>query len=432
MDVTFLYGKEAITLEVPDDSIVYESHYPEPEATPAQLVHDALARPVEVPSLLDTLRQRGPGNVVIVVSDITRPIPYAAFLPELLETVEGAGVPRKEILILVATGMHRPSTADERVAMFGSHVASEYRIVDHAAQEPSNLVQLAEKSWSGNVVHVDRRYMEAGFRIVTGLVEPHFMAGFSGGPKVVCPGLASLHTIRQFHGYAFLADPRTRNGNLAENPCHQEALSVARLAGADFSLNIVLDQARNVVKAYAGELEAAHKAACDFVRRCACPNVRQEADIAITSCGGYPLDATFYQCVKGMVSCLPAVKRGGAVIAFGGCSEGVGGPEYTALMEQYANRWEGFLGAIQQPATFVKDQWEFQMQCRAIQKLGQHNLFFITDGLSKNQLDKLSVNGVAAVPDGVVDALRNAVRSVYKEGRAIAAFPEGPYCAPLQ
>jgi nickel-dependent lactate racemase len=357
-------------------------------------------------------------------------VPYARFLGRLLAEIESAGVERREILVLVATGMHRPCTAEEHEEMFGE-VAGRYRMLDHEADDEANLVELPGTSWAGSRVRLNRHYVEAGFRIATGLVEPHFMAGFSGGRKAICPGVVDLGTVRHFHGEAFMADPRARNACLRGNPCHEEALSVARLAPADFCVNVVMDVKRRVVRAFAGELEAAHAEACRFARRCACPRVERPADVVLTNSGGYPLDATFYQCVKGFVSCLPAVAPGGSVIAFGGCIEGVGSPEYGGLMRRYAGRWREFLADIKKPGTFTKDQWQFQMHCRTLAKVGQQNLHFVTDGLPGEELSALSVTPHVAEPGRVGETVQRLVDELTAGGRTLAVLPDGPYCAPV-
>jgi len=430
MRTTFLCGTDSIALRAPDDAIVYESRYPAPRAPAGEMVMKAVRDPLGTPPLAECLRTRREGDVVIVVSDITRPVPYPSFLRELLDEVGSAGVATDEILILVATGMHRATTPEEQQEMLGD-VAQNYRVVNHDATDDANLVQLPGKSWAGAKVRLNRRFMEAGFRIVTGLVEPHFMAGFSGGRKAVCPGLVALESVRQFHGEAFLSNPLARNSNLRGNPLHLEALSVARSAGVDFSLNVVMNRERRVVAAFAGELEQAHEAASCFVTDHACPIVTRPADVLVTSSGGYPLDATFYQCVKGFVSCLPAVRPGGTIIAFGGSSQGVGSAAYDSLMERCAGRWRNFLEDIKQPDYFVKDQWQLQFHTRALRKVGQQNLHFITPGLPQETLDYLSVNG-HAVPRGQVQhTVQELLDAAAGDDATVAVLPEGPYCAPV-
>ena len=211
MRVSLLCGRDEVTLEVPDNSTIYESKFPPPVVSEAEAVLQAVREPAGAPPLGKLLKTRGEGDVV---SDITRPVPYARFLPVFLREIENAGVKRGEILLLVATGMHRRSTSAEHGQMFGE-AAGKYRILDHDAGDETNLLELPGRSVSGAKVSLNRRYMEAGFRIITGLVEPHFMAGFSGGRKAVCPGLASLVTVKNFHGAEFLANPLARNAQMA-------------------------------------------------------------------------------------------------------------------------------------------------------------------------------------------------------------------------
>jgi len=430
-EVPFRLGRSRITLRLPDNAHLYASRYPAPSLASADTVARAVHAPAGSPPLAKTLARRRPGPVVVVVSDSTRPIPYADFLPSLMADIGNAGIPRDDTVILIATGMHRPSTPAERTEMFGREVAGGYRIVDHRADEKESLLELPGPSASGARVRLNRLYMEAGFRLVTGLVEPHFMAGFSGGRKAVCPGLASLDTVRNFHSAAFLADARTANAVLEGNLLHAEALSVARMAPPDFTLNLVLDPERRVAGAFAGALEPAHEAACGFVQECACRPVASPADLVITSSGGYPLDATFYQCVKGFVSCLPAVRSGGTVVSFGSCTEGVGSAEYAGLMKEWSGHWRGFLAHIREGGNFTRDQWQFQMHARALEKIGEAGLHFVTDGLPARALRSLSVTGHLAAPGKAGEEVQKLVDRLVAGSSSVAAFPEGPYCVPL-
>ena len=377
------------------------------------------------------MKKRRPGDVIIVVSDVTRPIPYSEFLGAMIAEIEAAGVSSQEIVILIATGMHRSSTQEERHRMFGTDICKRYRILDHRADEDSELLTLDTRSATGNTIRLNRHFVTAGFRIVTGLVEPHFMAGFSGGRKAVCPGLTSLDTIHHFHGYEFLADPFARNGCLEGNPCHLESLSVAHAIGVDFTLNIVLNRKRQITEAFAGEIESSHNAACAFVRDCACPEVISEYDIVVASCGGFPLDATFYQCVKGMVACLPLIKPNGVVLTVGGCREGIGSWEYRQLMQEYSRRWQNFLEDIRAGVQFRKDQWQFQMQTRILEKTGLRNLYFASEHLSCDVVEGLCVNDVSS-PAGIRQAVQAFLNRYLQTYKTVAILPEGPYCTPLK
>ena len=431
MLVNFPYNHGHIEVSLPDETTVYHSSYPEPMASAPDLVLRSVRNPIGCEPLAEKLRVSGARAVVVVVSDITRPIPYADFLGNLLEEIESAEVLRDNITILVATGMHRPSTIAEREFMLGSRACERYRIIDHQAEKKDDLVRITGKSWAGRPIELNRRFVEADFRVITGLVEPHFMAGFSGGRKAVCPGLCSLETIKAFHSFSFLDDPSARNGNLKGNPLHEEALSIARQAKIDFCLNLIVDRKHRIVEAVSGELEASHQVTCEMVRRYTCPQVEQQRDVVLTSCGGHPLDATFYQCVKGMVAGLPAVRRGGTVVALGSCSEGIGGSEYRNLMFEYGSRWQEFLKDIKGNDTTKRDQWELQMQTKVLDHVGDDNLIFVTDGLNAWDLKRLSVNGVHAAESDLQKRVQELVDGFVFEGRSLAVIPEGPYCTPL-
>lgn len=431
MSVNIPYNNRHIAIHVPDDAAVYRTSYREPETDARTLVRNALRNPVKSLPFSEALKKSGARSAAIVVSDITRPIPYADFLDTVLEEIEDAAVPRGNIVILIATGMHRPSTAAEREHMFGSKVCERYRIVDHRADKSDELMALEGTSWAGRPIELNRRFVEADFRIVTGLVEPHFMAGFSGGRKAVCPGLCSLETVKAFHSFAFLNDPNARNGHLEGNPLHSEALSIARKARVGFCLNLVVDRQHRLAAAIAGDLEASHQATCLLVSQHACPAVEQARDVVLTSSGGYPLDATFYQCVKGMVSCLPAVKRGGIVVSIGSCSEGIGGSEYRNIMHEHSGRWRDFLSRLQSNVHPIKDQWQFQMQTKILQHVGDNNLIFVTGGLSASDLNRLSVNGIHVSEDHIQGKVQTLLDGFVREGRSVAVIPEGPYCAPI-
>jgi lactate racemase len=430
MQISLPYGKEKIALELPDRTIVYNSSFPEIAENTEQIVERSLNELIEAPGFETIVRNRRSGKTVVVVSDITRPIPYYDFLPFLLHKLEDQGISKDEIIILVATGMHRPSTPAERQEMFGEEVVRNYDIIDHRAEDDGEVKEVEGQSWSGNKIRVNRHYVDAGLRIITGLVEPHFMAGFSGGRKAICPGLSSLDTIQKFHGYKFLNDPAASNVILNDNPCHKESFSVASKLEPDLTINVVLNNQKKVVAAYSGNMDKSHRAAVHFVKDHTCRKVDRQVDVIITSCGGYPLDATFYQCVKGIVSCLPAVKKGGKIIAFGCCIEGIGSPEYTSIMRKYGPDWKRFINDIRDPENFVKDQWEYQMQIRAIEKVGIENIYFLTERFDANELESLAVNGIP-VPPGEINLYVNkfATEDLHKK-KEVGVIPEGPYCVP--
>jgi nickel-dependent lactate racemase len=432
MLVNMPYNSRHIEISVPDDSAVYHTSFRDPGTDARNLVRNAVRNPVKCDPLREVLKKSGAQTVVIVVSDITRPIPYSDFLDAVLEEVEDSGIRRENITILIATGMHRPSTASEREQMFGPEICKSYKIIDHRSDKPDELVKIKGMSKAGRPIELNRFFVKADFRIITGLVEPHFMAGFSGGRKAVCPGLCSLDTVKIFHSFGFLDNPCSINGNLEGNPLHYESLSIARQADVGFAINLVVDRRHRLTDAVAGDLEESHNETCKLVKEYACPPVMQKKDVVITSSGGYPLDATFYQCVKGMVSCLPAVNRGGVVVSVGSCTEGIGSSEYESMMHEYSGRWRDFLDHIKGTDNIVKDQWQFQMQTKTLQHVGENNLIFVTDGLKASDLAKLSVKGIDASVGSVQEKTQEILDGFIKEGRSLALIPDGPYCAPCE
>lgn len=431
MNIGLQYGLEEIVLTVPDDSIIYKSRYKTSIKPAHVLLEESLSESFGGISLVDQIHKRKEGDVVIVVSDFTRPIPYREFLPRLITFLEQNGIERSEIVLLVATGMHRPSTLSEKQNMFGDLIANYYRIIDHECENENELQKIEGLSWSGSAVKLNKHYVQAGLRIITGLVEPHFMAGFSGGRKAICPGLVSLDTLQKFHGYEFLSHPSASNGVLEDNPCHLENTSIARMCPPDFAVNIVLDNHKRVNAIISGELFESHHKAVEYVRNACCPEVKNVADLAITSSGGYPLDATFYQSVKGLVNCLPALKDNGEIIAFGSCSEGIGSPEYTSLLKKYSGNYRQFIHDISNSSPFIKDQWQLQMQIRVLEKAGLENLHFYTSGINQSELSLLSVQPHSIPADRIAASIQLQIDQAVKEKKQIAIFPEGPYCSPV-
>ena len=360
----------------------------------------------------------------MTISDITRPVPNRVIVEGLLELINAAGIGDQRVTILIATGMHRPSTPAERQEMLGQDLLDRCRVVDHSAQDEVALVPVANDP----PVKIQRLFVEADFRIVTGLIEPHFMAGFSGGRKGVCPGLADMATVQRFHSYKVMADPGSTTGVLQDNPCHAESLRVARLVGVDFLVNVAIDRQRAPAAFYCGDMEQAHLTGCRQVSDWTTATLEQPADLLITNGGGYPLDQTFYQTVKGMVTPLAAIHDTTTVLIVSDCAEGVGSPQYTQTMQQWGRNWPGFLKHIEATSQVVKDQWQYQMQTRTLARIGQQRLRLVSDGLDRQVQAQLALNPVLG--DG--PAAQRCQRFIDSftarhPGARIAAIPEGPY-----
>jgi nickel-dependent lactate racemase len=429
--INIRYGKEYINIPFNRDIDIYKPQYRSNSFSTWEIVSQAINQPLGKTSLVSDIKLNWNknGKIVIVITDITRPLPYHSFMPQLLSIIEKLGIEKYKIQFLIATGMHRPSTRKEKISLLGEKIVNQYKIIDHKAEDKASLVQLPGKSKEGAEIILNKHYVEAGYRIVISLVEPHFMAGFSGGRKMICPGLSSFNTIRRFHGFEMLSNQNARQANLENNPCHEETLSVARQVPPDFAINIVMDNNRNITETYTGELFKSWQEAVNSVKKAACKQVTKKADIVITGCGGHPLDTTFYQCVKGFVACLPALKEHGKIICMGSCSEGIGGKEYENLMKSFNGNWQKFLTNHKNPNCFVKDQWQYQMHIRTLMKTSMENLYFLTDGLPQSELDMLSVHGISTDKNKIALAIEKIIER--SDADKIAVFPEGPYCVPI-
>jgi len=310
------------------------------------------------------------------------------------------------------------------IELVGEDILRRYRVLDHRADDRDSLVRVSDDP----PVLVNKIFAAADFRIVTGLIEPHFMAGYSGGRKGVCPALVDLQTLQRFHGYATLSDARAINGNLEGNPCHAESLRIARKVGVDFLVNVAINGQRKLCGVYAGEMEAAHQAGMADVQRWTSAVVPRPFDVVITCGGGYPLDQTFYQTVKGMVTALPACHAQTTLMVLADCQEGIGSDSYAQVMLKWSNRWREFLEHISQSPEVRKDQWQAQMHCRVLEIISQPRLLMATDALPRQTLEKLWVTpmeGDGTAPQRLQQALDRCLRE--RPGATVAVIPDGPY-----
>ena len=329
---------------------------------------------------------KGRKDACIVICDITRPVPNEMILRPVLETLEAAGIPREKITILVATGLHRPNEGDELVEMVGQHIAENYRIENHHGQVLGEHTYLGD-SPRGVPIWIDSHYVNADLKITTGLIEPHLMAGFSGGRKLICPGIAALETVKVWHGPDFLEHPKADCGILEGNPVHEENTWIGRKAGCDFIVNVVIDAERRPLKWVAGDMVAAFQEGVEFVRGVVRDTVAEPVDIVVTSCAGYPLDTTFYQAVKGLTGALPIVKQGGTIIMCASLSEGIGSPQFQQLFRENASL-EVFVERILGKDYFVMDQWQLEELAKVRRKA---KVKIVSDGLPAETLNGLFV-----------------------------------------
>jgi lactate racemase len=417
MRVTLEYGKTGLSVELPDERVVRTLGYKNaaPLADPPAELRRKLAHPTATEPLAELASGRT--SACVVVSDITRPVPNRLILPPVLETLEAAGIPPSRITILVATGLHRANEGDELVEMLGRTIVDSYTIENHHGQQLAEHTFLGQ-SPRGVPIWIDTRYVEADLKITTGLIEPHLMAGFSGGRKLICPGIAALETVKVWHGPRFLEHPNADCGILEGNPVHEENTWIGRHVGCDFIVNAVLDDRRRPLCLVAGDMERAFLEGVEFVRRVVTDTVPAPVDIVVTSSAGYPLDTTFYQAVKGLTAALPIVKQGGTIVLAAGLTEGVGSPEFCRLFAENASL-EGFVERILGKDYFVMDQWQLEELAKVCRKA---KVRVVSDGVPAKTLDGLFVSSAPTVENAVADAL-----SDYGPAATIAVIPKGPY-----
>ena len=389
---------------------------------PRRAVLDALSDPVDCPPLVEVAR--GKSSACILICDITRPVPNALFLRPMIQTIVSAGIPIERITVLIATGLHRPSEGEELAELVGDPwVLENVRVENHFARDDAMHVDLGFTEKRKVPIGLDRRLVEADLKIATGLVEPHFMAGWSGGRKVVAPGVAHHTTIRTFHSARFMEDPLAVQCNLVGNPLHEEQLDIVRRIAPVYALNTILDEDRALAHVNFGEVVASHLAAVAFVQDVSQVKVDRRFKTLVTSSAGYPLDKTYYQTVKGMVTPLDILEPGGTLIMASECSEGFGSPEFKQAQTRLVELGpEPFLKTLTAKSLAEIDEWQTEMQLKPM-RVGSIQMF--TTGLSD---EERRITGVE-----IVGSLDEAVAaSVARHGdNAVAIIPEGPYVIPV-
>jgi nickel-dependent lactate racemase len=422
---------------------------------PAQEIQKALDQPCGGPTLEEIVRRKGkePGRlqVAITVSDITRPVPYRGrqgILPPLLKKLQALGIRKENMRIIVGTGTHRASTPAEKVEMLGKEMISSYEVLDHDCERETLLIPVG-RTPTGTDVYLNRLFHESDLKIATGLTESHFMAGASGGRKAVCPGLVDLRTIQKFHSPEFLESPCATNLVFEGNPCHEEALAVAKAVGVDFTITVTLDKEMRMTGVFAGDLEKVLEEAVDRIRGYVVIPVEEEFDIVLTH-GGY-VGRNHYQTAKAAVGAIPAVKKKGVIIiaADNRDPEPVGGPEYKTLCHLLKLQGpDGYVEILKSPSwKFTKDQWEPEVWGRVLRKVGEEGMIYCTSDIPEKYFAMLpGLSGYDFLtPAGrksprakkVQEMVQNAVSYSYQKYRERGLSPrmaflrEGPYAVPV-
>jgi nickel-dependent lactate racemase len=416
MKVALAYGRGRLAVDVPAQAVVIT-----PEELPGlpdeRAAFDAAVRaPIASAPLRELAKPTD--TLAIVIADITRPVPSERLVPWIL--AELAHVPRENVVIVNGTGSHRANTRDELVQMLGAEVVETVRIVNHNAFDDATLTHMGRSSYGGEI-WLNNDYLRADVRIATGFIEPHFFAGFSGGPKGVVPGVAGIKTIMHLHNAQMIGDPRSTWARLEGNPVQGEIREAVAMAPPHFMVNVALNSQRQITALWAGHYIQAHEAGCRFVAEHATRPVEDLFDVVITTNSGYPLDQNLYQAVKGMSAAARIVRPGGAIIAAAECCDGL--PEHGNFKQllQMRRTPQDLLDMIEAPGFELYDQWEAQTQA-IVQRRADVYLY--------SSLDPQTVRDAMLTPIASVEDALAGLLDRYGPRARIAVLPEGPQTVP--
>jgi lactate racemase len=418
MRVRLDYGDDGLEVDLPDARItVIEPQFCPSTADPQGALVAAMRAPIGAAPLRQ-LTSRG-GRVAVSVCDITRAQPRRDMLRALFDEMPDVGA--GDVTILVATGTHRSNTPAELEAMLGRDIMRDYRVVNHDSRDASTLAHVGNTA-TGVPVYLNRLWLDADVRITTGFVEPHFFAGFSGGPKMVAPGLAGLQTTLTLHDAVRIGHPMATWGITEGNPIHDDIRDIARMTGVDFAVDVTLNRAQQITAVFAGELFAEHRAACAAARRAAMREVQSAFDVVLTTNAGYPLDQNLYQAVKGMSAAAQVVKPGGTIVCAAECRDGL--PAHGSYGEVLASRNSAaeLLAMIAAPGYSMPDQWQVQIQAQVQTKA---RVLVKASGLSDAEIR-------AAHFEPIDDVTASVERALAASGprATLCVLPQGPQTIP--
>ncbi len=416
MKAKILCGEKELEIEVPEDAIMLNPNPAAPLPNPEKCVQDAISNPIGAPPLAQVAQGRK--NACVVISDITRPVPNKIILPPILNTLESSGIARENIVILIATGMHRPNLDQELEQMVGAEIMANYRIENHYCRKAEDLRHIADID--GAAIEINKHYLDADLKILTGLIEPHMYAGYSGGRKSILPGISSYKTMTFMHSFAMIDHPNVTNCKLEGNPFHAAGEKVAQLAGVDFIVNVIINKQRKLVGIFAGHHTEAHQAGCKKVEQMSVQKVAKPVDLVITSAGGYPLDATFYQVSKGLIAASDLIREGGSIIIACECREGLGSVEYCEMVREGCST-EEFVAKRCNPENFEIDQWCLQTTYQALAKAS--NVYVYSPYLEEKELKDIGITKI--------DDIQAAITKLTMDHQSVAVSHEGPYVVGL-
>jgi len=419
MKVTLAYGKQDLDLLLPDsyDVTVIEPRYVRGVSDPVEALKNALRSPVSSQPLSDMVKKTD--TIGIVVNDITRATPYRTILPVLLNEMKD--VPSNKITFFVALGTHREDSEQELRGMLGDPIVDEYRIVQNNCIDRATQVKIGVTQF-GNEIWINREFSECELKLLTGFIEPHFFAGFSGGGKAVVPGMAGLQTIMKNHSPMNMDDEKAIWGITEGNPIWEEVHEAALMAGNSFLLNVALNKNQEITGVFAGDLTDAHKQGCKFVKNAAMVPVPRPFDIVVTSNSGYPLDLNLYQSVKGMSAAAQIVKMGGAIIVAADCWDGI--PEhglYGQILRESKTPQE-LLEKVRNSGSGKQDQWQAHIQAKIQIKA---DVYVRSGNLTDGQIESALLKPSHRIEDTVDELIKR-----YGKSARICVLPEGPQTIP--
>lgn len=423
MHIVMKYGRKGLSLNFSDrlQADVIQKRSMPVLKEPVEAVRSAFSHPVGSKPLKEAVQGRK--GICVLICDNTRPVPHAVLLPALIEGLIDAGADPDSITVLVATGLHRPNEGEELRELIGSdRVLQTVKVINHFARRDEDHVLLGNTP-RGMPVKLDRRFLSAEVRIAVGLVEPHFMAGYSGGRKLIVPGIAHQDTIRVLHSAGMLDHEKVANCMIDGNPLHEEQLYAIEMAGGSLAINTVIDEDRNLSFVNFGEIVQSHLDAVSFARPYFEIPVPRKYQTVITSAAGYPLDRNYYQTVKGMVGAAGILEPGGDLFIVSECSEGLGTAEYAASQGRLIGLgMDRFLEETSQKQYASIDEWETVMQVKAM-KIGTVHLY--SDALTAEERSLTGVHVVRSIEEAVEESVRT------KSDKRVAVIPEGPYVIPV-
>ena len=412
------YGSSGLQVGLPDSAGFLGVLTPQDRpllSDPARAVADSLARPIESRPLREIAAGRS--NAVIVISDVTRPVPNRLLLPPIIAELRAAGMRDNRISILIATGIHRPNDGDELVGLVGEQIAGGYRILNHFSRREDQLVQLGT-IMDTVPVSVNRHYAEADLKILTGFIEPHMWAGYSGGRKSILPGISSLKTLEYMHGPEMIADPNVVYGKLEGNPFHEAGLQVMQTVGADFIVNVTMNTGKQLTGVYSGHPVHAHLAGCRELEPFNSAVLEQPLDFVVTTNGGSPLDVNLYQSSKGIAGVAPVVRAGGDIVIASCCNEGLGSDDFVRSMEEFGDPQDWTARAMRREFSYA-DQWCAQ---EIFKWMRSRSIHLYCEGIDAQALRRYGLQPSAAIEETVCGLIE-------KHGRDAqwAVVPDGPY-----